>query len=104
MKIGYGGELKGMRIFQWKKKFLSETKDGVVNQSWWPYEFAGSTRNANAEIKKLFDGKKPFDTPKPTQLIKRVIDMCTSKDSVVLDFFCWFEHDGSVCNGVQYKR
>lgn len=79
--------VKGNANFPMEKKFLSETKDGVVNQSWWPYEFAGSTRNANAEIKKLFDGKKPFDTPKPTQLIKRVIDMCTSKDSVVLDFF-----------------
>lgn len=73
--------------FPMEKKFLSETKAGVVNQSWWPYEFAGSTRNASAEIKDIFDGGKPFDTPKPTKLIRRIIDMCTDSESIVLDFF-----------------
>ncbi|WPO22177.1 site-specific DNA-methyltransferase [Raoultella ornithinolytica] len=73
--------------FPMEKKFLSETKSGVVNQTWWPYDFAGSTRNANAEIKSLFDGVKVFDTPKPTKLIVRLISMITNKDSLVMDFF-----------------
>ncbi len=59
----------------------------MVNQTWWPYDFAGSTRNANAEIKSLFDGVKVFDTPKPTKLIVRLISMITNKDSLVMDFF-----------------
>ena len=73
--------------FPMEKKFLSETKSGVVNQTWLPYDFAGSTRNANAEIKSLFDGVKVFDTPKPTKLIVRLISMITNKDSLVMDFF-----------------
>ena len=77
----------GESSFPMEKKFLSEAKAGVVNQSWWPYEFAGSTRNANSEIKELFDGGRPFDTPKPTKLIKRIIQMATEKDSLVVDFF-----------------
>ena len=77
----------GASTFPMEKKFLSEAKDGVVNQSWWPYEFAGSTRNANAEIKELFEGGRPFDTPKPTRLIQRAIQMATDKDALVLDFF-----------------
>jgi adenine-specific DNA-methyltransferase len=51
--------------FPMEKKFLSEAKSGVVNQTWWPYEFAGSTRNAGAELKQIFGGEKTFATPKP---------------------------------------
>lgn len=80
------GEKWGFQL-PYGKKFLSETKSGVVNQTWWPYDFAGSTRNANAEIKSLFDGVKVFDTPKPTKLIVRLISMITNKDSLVMDFF-----------------
>ncbi|MBK7767407.1 MAG: hypothetical protein IPI44_15715 [Sulfuritalea sp.] len=64
-----------------EKKFLSEVKEGVVNQTWWPYEFSGSTRNANAEMKELFGGNRPFDTPKPTRLIQRILQITTDKDS-----------------------
>jgi adenine-specific DNA-methyltransferase len=73
--------------FPMEKKFLSEAKEGVVNQSWWPYEFAGSTRNASAEMKDLFEGTKVFDTPKPTQLIRVIIQMSCSPDDIVLDSF-----------------
>src|SRR5213596_3492056 len=52
-----------------EKKYLSEVKHGIVGQTWWPYEFAGSTRNASAEIKGLFEGQKSFDTPKPEKLV-----------------------------------
>ena len=77
----------GASTFPMEKKFLSEAKEGVVNQTWWPYEFAGSTRNANAEIKQLFEGGRPFDTPKPTRLIRRVMQIATDKDALILDFF-----------------
>jgi len=77
----------GASTFPMEKKFLSEAKEGVVNQTWWPYEFAGSTRNANSEIKELFDGGRPFDTPKPTRLIQRVMQISTDKDALILDFF-----------------
>ena len=70
-----------------EKKFLSEVKAGVVNQTWWPYEFAGSTRNAGAELKELFDGEKPFETPKPTQLLERIFDLALSESGLVLDSF-----------------
>ncbi len=49
--------------FPMEKKFLSEVKEGVVNQTWWPYEFAGSTRNASAELKGLFQGEKALEIP-----------------------------------------
>ena len=73
--------------FPMEKKFLTEVKVGVVNQTWWPYEFAGSTRNASAEMKALFDGEKAFDTPKPERLIQRILEMVTTRGDLILDSF-----------------
>ncbi|MCK9418317.1 MAG: site-specific DNA-methyltransferase [Nitrospirae bacterium] len=73
--------------FPMEKKFLSEAKEGVVNQTWWPYDFAGSTRNASAEMKELFGGEKPFDTPKPTRLFKVIISLASDSNDLVLDSF-----------------
>ena len=73
--------------FPMEKKFLSEAKHGVVNQTWWPYQFAGSTRNAGAELKKIFHGQKVFDTPKPLQLLQRLLRMSTDSTAIVLDSF-----------------
>ncbi len=78
---------RGDAEFPMEKKFLSEVKDGVVNQTWWPYQFAGSTRNASAEMKEIFNGQKAFDTPKPIELLKIVAAMASDSDSLILDSF-----------------
>lgn len=50
-------------------------------------EFAGTTRQANAELKDLFS-EPPFDTPKPTQLIEKLISLCANENAdIVMDFF-----------------
>ena len=35
----------------------------------------------------LFDGHKVFDNPKPVNVLARIFDFVTDKDSIVLDFF-----------------
>ena len=79
--------VNGDADFPMEKKFLSETKEGVVNQTWWPYQFAGSTRNAGAELKAIFDGRKVFNTPKPAKLLHRILELSISSDAIVLDSF-----------------
>ena len=79
--------VNGDAAFPMEKKFLSEVKAGVVNKTWWPYEFAGSTRNASAELKGIFEGHKAFDTPKPEKLIQRVFELATNPGDLVLDSF-----------------
>ncbi len=71
------------------KRFLSEVQDGVVPISWWDYEFAGSNRNAKMEIRGIFDGDAPFETPKPVRMVRRLLDIATRPDDgdIVLDFF-----------------
>jgi adenine specific DNA methylase Mod len=68
------------------KSYLSEAREGMTPINFWDYEFAGHTDNANAEIKELFDDKI-FETPKPTKLIKRIIQVSSGKDAIILDSF-----------------
>ena len=51
------------------------------------YDEVGHTDEAKKEVKALFDGTAPFDTPKPTRLLERILKIATDKDSLVMDFF-----------------
>jgi adenine-specific DNA-methyltransferase len=68
------------------KQFLSEIQDGVVPMTIWGYQDVGHTQSATQELKKLFESTL-FDSPKPINLIKRIVYLATNKDDVVLDFF-----------------
>lgn len=69
------------------KRFLSEVKDGRVPVTWWTREDVGDNQLARNEIKDLFRDSAPFDTPKPTSLIKQIIQIGMNKDDIILDFF-----------------
>lgn len=69
------------------KRFLSEVAEGIVPQTYWPYEEVGHTQDAKKEIKAIFDGGMPFDTPKPSRLIERILQISSDPDSIILDSF-----------------
>ena len=50
-------------------------------------EDVGSTRTATAELKALFEDVKFFDTPKPIGLLKYLLQISTTENDIVLDFF-----------------
>lgn len=85
-RIWWGQDKDGELPF--RKKFLSEVQSGVVPITWWDYKFAGSNRNSKGEIRSIFDQDVPFDTPKPTMLVKQVLKIATEDSGIVLDFFC----------------
>lgn len=68
------------------KRFLSEVKQGIVPQTYWPYEEVGHTQEAKKEIVQLF-GADVFGTPKPERLIKRILEIATNPGDLVLDSF-----------------
>jgi len=70
------------------KAFLSESERGITPHTWWDYEFAGHNKEATLELKSLFDGDAPFDTPKPVRLMRRLLDLFCSNGDMALDFFC----------------
>ena len=69
------------------KIFLSEVSDGIVPQTFWSYEEVGHTQDAKKEIKAIFGGDMPFDTPKPVRLIERILQIASDPDSIILDSF-----------------
>jgi adenine-specific DNA-methyltransferase len=72
-----------------RKSFLSDVKAGVTPVTIWPHDEVGHTHEANNELKGLL-GQGIFDNPKPTRLIRRMIELAAAdKDSssIVLDFF-----------------
>lgn len=69
------------------KIFLTEVSDGIVPQTLWSYEEVGHTQDAKKEIKSIFSGEMPFDTPKPYHLIERILQIASDSDSIILDSF-----------------
>ena len=69
------------------KAFLSESEEGVTPNTWWTYQFAGHNKEATLELKELFGGESPFDTPKPVRLIRRILDTFAPSGALVLDSF-----------------
>jgi adenine-specific DNA-methyltransferase len=70
-----------------RKIYLAD-QGGRTPENLWDGQEVGVTRDANREIREIF-GSTVFDTPKPTGLIRRVLQLATRPDAdhVVLDFF-----------------
>ena len=68
------------------KSFLSEVKQGSVAKTIWTREEVGDNQEAKQEIKR-FNFDEVFTTPKPTRLIKRILQLASNRDSIVLDSF-----------------
>ena len=95
-KSSYENLVKNNMIL-WKKT----TRNNV--EVWWPYVkyyLEGRTKRpsplwndlegnkkASREVRELIDGKKVFDFPKPVDLLLRIINIATDKDSLIVDFF-----------------
>lgn len=69
-----------------RKTYISAV-GGKLATNFWPFTDVGHTDEAKKELLSLFDNSAPFDTPKPTRLLERMLHIATDSDSVVLDFF-----------------
>jgi len=70
-----------------RKIYLGD-QGGRTPENVWDGGEVGSTRDANREIQEVF-GSTVFETPKPTGLVRRILDLATTSDSedIILDFF-----------------
>ena len=76
------GGLGGIR----RKTYITEV-EGKIPTNYWSFDEVGHTDEAKKELKEIFGGKSPFDTPKPTRLIERILDIATDDNSIILDSF-----------------
>ena len=67
------------------KRFLCDVKQGVTYPSIW--DFVPLNTSGSAEMNEIFGDATIFENPKPTGLIRELIMLGASKDSIVMDFF-----------------
>lgn len=112
-----------------RRKVYADSVDGRISTNYWPYDEVGHTDEAKKELKSIFEGAIPFDTPKPIRLIERILQVATNDNSIILDFFAGsgstahaiikynYENDnsnrkfilctnneGGICENVTYSR
>lgn len=69
-----------------RKRFLQEAQErGKVSTSWW--DDVETTKTGTQLLKKLFDGVTVFDNAKPVGFLKKILQLASSRDGIVLDFF-----------------
>src|SRR5699024_9529171 len=68
------------------KKFLSEVKGCVTAKTIWKHDEVGNNQSAKKEINNIEDIES-FATPKPEQLLQRIIHLGSKEKDIVLDFF-----------------
>ena len=62
--------------------------DGVIPETWWPHTEGGHNDIAKKELMAVLPGQdRSFSTPKPTQLIERILQIASNPGDLVLDFF-----------------
>ena len=70
-----------------RRKTYLDNVEGRMVTNLWPYTEVGHTDEAKKELKALFDGEIPFDTPKPVRFIQRMLQISTDENDTVMDFF-----------------
>lgn len=67
------------------KRFLTNRKTGLTPETLWRADDVGTTSEAKKHLLALFKETSLFDTPKPEQLIHRVLQISTNPGDIVLD-------------------
>lgn len=69
------------------KSFLRQDSHLLTPETLWFAKDVGTTDSAKKHILKLLGNQTVFDTPKPEELIKRILDISTNEEELVLDCF-----------------
>jgi len=72
------------------KRFLSDVQQGTVPQTLWRYDEVGHTQDAKKQLLDVLQfgaSGDVFSTPKPVQLMERILRIASKPGDTVLDFF-----------------
>lgn len=84
-RVHFGNKGDSMPVI---KRYLTDVQQGVVPRTWWPATEAGSNQDAKRDhLRKLLPDIEPFATPKPEQLLQRVLTIASNPGDLVLDSF-----------------
>jgi len=86
-----------------RKTFLSELKiKGTPAPTIWDFKEAGHNHEAREEVKKVNE-RDFFATPKPEKLLKRVIELASRPNDLVLDSFAGSGTTGAVAHKMRRR-
>ncbi|MGI9013108.1 MAG: site-specific DNA-methyltransferase, partial [Phycisphaerales bacterium] len=69
------------------KNHLATVQAGLVPNTWWPHEEVGHTDEAKKEVQRILGLQGATMTPKPVDLLRRVVQICADQNDIVLDSF-----------------
>lgn len=70
------------------KKFLCDAKLGLTPETIWLADEVGTSDSAKKQLMALFPDKENiFETPKPEELLKRIIEIASNEGDFILDCF-----------------
>ncbi|OQP17438.1 MULTISPECIES: site-specific DNA-methyltransferase [Geobacillus] len=69
------------------KRFLSEVKSTITPLTVWTHQEVSHSQDAKKELKELFEDQSVMDYPKPVKLMKRILELSTRENDIILDFF-----------------
>lgn len=69
------------------KRFLGNGKIGLTPETLWIGDQFGTNDSAKKHFLNMFPNESVFDTPKPEELLKQVLDIATSQGDYVLDCY-----------------
>lgn len=67
-------------------RYLSEV-EGFIPWTWWTHEEVGHTDEAKKEVQSIFGTQTAFDTPKPTRISERILQIASNPGDLILDSF-----------------
>ncbi len=76
------GGLGGIR-----RKTYIDSVEGKPPTNLWQYTDVGHTDEAAKTLKAIFEGRTTFDTPKPSRLIERILQIAGDSETLILDSF-----------------
>lgn len=85
------------------KKFLRDAKIGLTPETIWLADEVGTSDSAKKQLMALFPDKDNiFETPKPEELLKRIIEIASDEGDYVLD--CYIGSGTTIATAHKMKR
>ena len=81
-----------------KKTYLSEVRKGKVPSTFWDGGTYGTNARATRELAALFGTDNIFHTPKPEELIRKILTMATDTGQTVMDCYLGSGTTAAVCH------
>jgi len=69
------------------KMFLKDAKQGVTPETLWLADEVGTSKSGKKHLISMDLSDELFDTPKPEELLKRILDISTNEGDLVLDAY-----------------